>query len=87
MGDRIPLELGGQPKIELQGELVAHALGLAPARLRELMEQRKISVLCERGTGVDAGLYRASFYHAGRRARFVVDARGQVLDPSAHDPR
>lgn len=87
MGDPIPLELAGQPEIEIEGEVVARALGLDPAGFRALMEQRKIGVLCERGTGEDAGLYRASFYHQGRRARLVVDARGRVVDPPARPSR
>lgn len=44
-----------------------------------LMEQRKITVLCELGTGEDAGLYRASFYHEGKRVRLVVDREGNPV--------
>jgi hypothetical protein len=40
-------------------------------------------VLCERGTGADDGLYRASFYIERRRARLVVDADGRVVEPVA----
>jgi hypothetical protein len=36
-------------------------------------------VLCERGTGEDAGLYRASFYHEGKRVRLVVDGDGNPV--------
>jgi hypothetical protein len=43
------------------------------------MEHRKITVLCERGTGEDRGLYRASFYHDGKRVRLVVDADGHPI--------
>ena len=46
------------------------------AEFRRLMEQGRISTLCERGVGEDAGLYRASFYYGDRRARLVVDASG-----------
>jgi hypothetical protein len=46
------------------------------------MEDRKITLLCERGTGEDAGLYRASFYLDGKRVRLVVDGDGNpVTDP------
>lgn len=83
MGDPIPLELRRQADIRIDGAIVARGLGLDPARFRELMEQRKISVLCERGTGVDLGLYRASFYHQGRRVRLVVDAFGTIVEPHA----
>ena len=45
---------------------------------RELMAQRKVAILCERGTGDDAGLYRATFYYGKRRLRLVVDEQGQL---------
>jgi hypothetical protein len=84
MGESIPLQLAGQPDIEVDGALVARGLGLEVEAFRELMSIKKISVLCERGTGDDAGLYRASFYHQGRRLRLVVDADGQLVGhPSA----
>ena len=47
------------------------------------MAERKVAVLCERGTGADAGLYRASFYIERRRARFVVDADGRIVGAAA----
>jgi hypothetical protein len=45
------------------------------------MEDRQVTLLCERGTGEDAGLYRASFYYAGKRVRLVVDADGVPCGP------
>lgn len=66
------------PQIEIDGALVARDLGLEVGRFRELMAQRKIAVLCERGTGDDAGLYRATFYYGSKRVRLVVDEQGQL---------
>ena len=83
MGDTIPLELADRPEIEVDGARVARELGLEVGEFRELMARGKVGVLCERGTGEDAGLYRASFYHQGRRARLVVDAQGRTMDPPA----
>ena len=68
-----------RPELEIDGALVARAMGLDVAAFRQLMDDGKISVLCERGTGEDAGTWRASFYYGGRRARFVVDAQGNPL--------
>ena len=68
-----------RPELEIDGALVAHAMGLDVAAFRQLMDDGKIAVLCERGTGEDAGTWRASFYYGGRRARFVVDAQGNPL--------
>jgi hypothetical protein len=43
------------------------------------MEQGRITVLCERGTGEHAGLYRVSFYHGAKRARVVVNGNGEPV--------
>lgn len=68
-----------RPELEIDGALIARAMGLDVAAFRQLMDDGKIAVLCERGTGEDAGTWRASFYYGGRRARFVVDAQGNPL--------
>lgn len=67
------------PAIEISGAMVAGELGLEVDEFRQLMEVRKIKVLCERGTGEDEGLYRATFYHGDRRARFIVDRHGRPV--------
>lgn len=69
--------------IEVDATAVARELGLDVAVFRQLMDAEKITVLCERGTGEDEGTWRVSFYHAGHRARFVVDAQGRILDTPA----
>lgn len=68
-----------QPSVEIDAMLVARGLGVDVVELRRLMDARKISVLCERGTGEDAGLFRASFYHEDKRVRLVVDAAGNPI--------
>lgn len=65
---------------EIDGALVAEALALAPTDFRRLMEQEKITVLCERGTGEDAGRMRLTYYHAGRRVRFLFDGQWQRVE-------
>ena len=49
-----------RPELEIDGALVARAMGLDVAAFRQLMDDGKITVLCERGTGEDAGTWRAS---------------------------
>ncbi len=66
------------PSIEIDGTRVARALGLEVAQFRQWMDQGRITVLCERGTGDDLGRFRASFYHGRRRARFIVDGSGRI---------
>lgn len=65
------------PLLDIEGALVARALSLDVTDFRRLMDTGKVTVLCERGTGDDSGCYRASFYHAGQRARFVRGRSGQ----------
>lgn len=68
-----------QPSIEIDGAAVAQALGLEVAAFRQQFDNGKITVLCERGTGEDAGRYRASFYLGDRRARFLVEPDGRLV--------
>jgi hypothetical protein len=77
----IPIELNPTRVVEIDGALVARGLGLEVEAFRKLMEDRKLTVLCERGTGEDAGLYRASFFYGDRRVRLVVDADGNPRAP------
>ncbi len=79
MGNPIPIELDPRLEIEVDAALIASGMGLDIAEFQRLMEQRKITVLCERGTGEDAGLYRASYYYKGRRVRLVVDIEGNPV--------
>ena len=82
MGKRIPLETNPDvPGIEIDAALVAGAFALDVNVFRQLMNDRRITVLCERGTGEDTGRYRASFYYEGERVRLVVDASGRPVVP------
>ena len=78
----IPLHLDEDPEvpgIEIDAARVARGLGLQVAWFRKLMDEHRITVLCERGTGEDAGRWRITWYHDDRRLRLVVDAQGNVL--------
>ncbi|MEO8012381.1 MAG: DUF6522 family protein [Dokdonella sp.] len=77
MNDSIPIAVNPTTIVEIDATIVAKGLGVAVAEFRQLMEQGKVSVLCERGVDEDAGLYRASFYHKGKRVRLVVDRNGK----------
>lgn len=81
MAKSIPLALNPTRAVEIDGALVAHGLGLDLEDFRQLMDDRQVTVLCERGTGGDEGLYRATFYYGDRRARLVVDAEGTPRAP------
>lgn len=78
----IPIRLCEAPhatSVEIDGARVARGLGLEVSAFRQLMADRKIGLLCERGTGEDAGRWRATFYLGERRLRLLVDAQGNVL--------
>lgn len=78
---RDPVSRTPAPSIEIDGALVAQHLGLDVATFRRLMDERRITMLCERGTGEDAGRFRATFYFEDRRLRLVVDANGRPVAP------
>lgn len=75
---RIAIELAPAREIAIDGAVVARELGLDVEAFRRLMDERRIALLCERGTGADAGLYRATFYFERRRVRLVVDGDGRI---------
>jgi len=70
---------GTAVSVDIDGALVARKLGLETEAFRQLMSDRKVTVLCERGIGEDAGLYRATFYFQERRFRAVVDSSGSIV--------
>ncbi|MCR6661964.1 MAG: DUF6522 family protein [Luteimonas sp.] len=76
MKSTIPITLAPRFELEIDGALVASGLALDVAEFRKRMDEGRVTVLCERGTGDDLGLYRASFYHGTRRVRIVVDRDG-----------
>jgi hypothetical protein len=71
--------------VAIEGGVVAQALGIAAEVFRGLIGDHHILVRCERGVGVDEGLYRATFYHGPHVARLVVDRDGHILTPIAID--
>ena len=79
MNKSIPITLNPSTIVEIDATIVAKELGLAVVDFRQLMEQGKVTVLCERGVGADVGLYRASYYHKGKSVRLVVDSEGKPV--------
>lgn len=79
MGRSIAIDLNPKLEIEIEAGPIAAALGLEPEEFLHLLEIRKIDQLCERGTGEDEGLYRASYYYQNKRARVVVDRNGNQM--------
>jgi Family of unknown function (DUF6522) len=71
--------------IEVDATIVAEGLGIAPTLLLEQLRGGKVTSRCERGTDVDAGHYRLTFFGERRRLRLVVDDTGAIIQRSTID--
>jgi ssDNA-binding replication factor A large subunit len=60
-------------EIEIDGGVVARALGLDTDGFRTLMDDGKVGMLCERGTECDVGKARVTFWYRKHRACFLFD--------------
>ena len=81
----IAIELAGAAEIGIDGARVAQGFGLDVDTFRRLMDERAVTLLCERGVGEDEGLHRATFYHGKRRLRLVLDRFGKVVANAGPD--
>jgi hypothetical protein len=73
----------GETGFLIDASALGRLLEVPPADILDLMQQKQITSLCERGEGMDAGRYRLSFFYKGRRARVYVDETGTVIRSSA----
>ena len=71
--------------IQIDATIIGEGLGIHPSQVQTQMRQGKITSLCERGIGEDAGRYRLTFFSENRRFRLIVDERGDVVQRSAID--
>jgi hypothetical protein len=65
--------------------LVAGLLKLTAADVRHLMQDGRITSVCEKGHGEHRNQFRLTFFHRNRCARVNVDSAGQVLGRSVID--
>ncbi len=72
-------------QIQINAEIVAKALKLAPQDLQARMRDGTVTSSFERGEGDDADRIRLTFFSAHRRARITADTSGTVLSCSAAD--
>ena len=80
MRKSIDIDVVPSQVVEIDGALVALELGLEVAEFRKLMDDGRIAVLCERGTGEDLGCHRVTFYYSGRRFRVLIDTAGRIFE-------
>ncbi|MCF3594179.1 DUF6522 family protein [Rhodobacteraceae bacterium LMO-12] len=75
----------GTDQIQIDAEIVAKALKLAPQDLQARMRQGTVTSRFERGEGDDAGRVRLTFFSDTRRARITADTTGMVLTCTGAD--
>lgn len=71
--------------ITIDANLIAAALNLEVGAVQPLIREGKLTSVCESGVDADAGTYRLTFFLGNRRARFIVDESGNVLQRSVID--
>jgi hypothetical protein len=71
--------------IQVDASIVGQSLGLEPLQVQRLMREGKLTSSCERGVDVDAGRYRLTFFHEGRRLRLITDNTGRIIRRSLID--
>lgn len=75
----------GPDLIQIDADIVARALNIAPQDLRNRMRDGTVTSRFERGEGEDAGRVRLTFFSDTRRARITADAEGAVRSCSTLD--
>ncbi len=71
--------------VEIDASIVGAGLGLEAQEVLGLIRSNAITSVCEHGIGEDAGRYRLTFFHKGRRLRLIVDDCGRVVRHSTID--
>src|SRR3990167_7646365 len=69
--------------VEIYASIVGAGLGLEPQEVLSLMRANAITSVCEHGVDDDAGRYRLTFFHKGRRLRLIVIDGGRVVRRSS----
>lgn len=73
--------------VVVDAALLAQAFKLEEGEIKARMRDGRITSLCERGEGADAGRSRVTFYHAGRALRLTLDAQGAILGKATFPAR
>ena len=74
-----------ESSISVDAKLIGKSLGVEVSLVQALIRERKITSICERGVDQDAGTYRLTFFHGGRRLRLIVDEAGNIIRNSTID--
>lgn len=69
----------------IDASLLSELLNVPSSDVQNLMRQREVTSLCERGEREHEGQYRLTFFYKGRCARVYVDDSGEVIRRSVID--
>lgn len=72
----------GEGSVTIPAETLAPYFGVGPADVLGLMRSGAITSRLEKGADEDAGRYRLTFWHAGRRLRLTCDDGGDIVNVS-----
>ena len=73
--------------VSVEATLIAESFAIEPAQVQSLMREGKLTGLCERGEGQDAGRHRLTFYYGEQCASVLIDATGKVLQRATGQAR
>ena len=62
--------------IQVPAPIIAHRLDLETPTVQSLMRSGEVTSRCEKGENEDAGRYRLTFFHKGRRFQLVIELDG-----------
>ena len=82
--NHMPIELD-ETGVSVDAAVIAAGLGIEPAAVQARLREGAITSLWERGIDQDAGRYRLTFFHGGRRLRLILDEAGRILLRSVLD--
>ena len=92
MNARLPHPATGNAAVEIEdgaikidASIVGAGLRLEPQEVLNLIRANAITSVCEHGIDDDAGRYRLTFFHKGRRLRLIVDGCGRLVRRSTID--
>jgi uncharacterized protein DUF6522 len=69
----------------IDASILGDLLNLPSSCVQDLMRQKEITSLCERGEEEHKGRYRLTFFYKGRQAQLNVDEAGEIVQRSIID--
>ncbi len=71
--------------IEVPADVIAEGLRIEPQSIHSLMQNGRLTSVCEKGINSDANRYRLTFFFKNRRFQLIIDSQGTILGRSTID--